>query len=225
VTTVGQINLFNPILNNIDRTETKRYAGMGRSIHFPESIISEACSIVMLEKHIKTVWTMYEYDCISGCINGDYKIASKELLKHLSCSKRVILMAATVGEGVEVASKKYFEQGEYALGLLIDAAATAAVEQAANALCTMLTAQFINQGITLTARFSPGYGDWSLEEQEKVAPLAHVTSIGVNLTNAKMLIPRKSITAVAGLKTVTGEDNEMGCSQCTQKDCIMRRVK
>ena len=173
MTTVGQVNLFNPILNNIDRTETKRYAGMGRSIHFPESIISEACSIVMLEKHIKTVWTMYEYDCISGCINGDYKIASKELLKHLSCSKRVILMAATVGEGVEVASKKYFEQGEYALGLLIDAAATAAVEQAANALCTMLTAQFINQGITLTARFSPGYGDWSLEEQEKVAPLAH----------------------------------------------------
>ena len=55
MTTVGQVNLFNPILNNIDRTETKRYAGMGRSIHFPESIISEACSIVMLEKHIKTV--------------------------------------------------------------------------------------------------------------------------------------------------------------------------
>lgn len=225
MTTVGQVNLFNPILNNIDRTETKRYAGMGRSIHFPESIISEACSIVMLEKHIKTVWTLYEYDCTLGCISGDYKIVSKGLLKHLSGSKQVILMAATVGDSVEIASKKYFEQGEYALGLLIDAAATAAVEQAANALCAMLTAQFINQGITLTARFSPGYGDWSLEEQEKVAPLAHIKAIGVNLTNAKMLIPRKSITAVVGLQTVGGKDSKTGCGQCTQKDCIMRRIK
>jgi hypothetical protein len=225
MTTFGQINLFNPILNNIDRAETKRYAGMGRSIHFPEAIVSEACSIVMLEKHVKTVWTLYEYDCTSGCINGDYKIVSKGLLKHLSGSKQIILMSATVGEGVEAASKKYFEQGEYALGLLIDAAATAAVEQAADALCNMLSGQFENKGSTLTSRFSPGYGDWALEEQEQVAPLAHVDAIGVHLTNSKMLIPRKSITAVVGLRTANAKDDKTGCSKCTQKDCIMRRIK
>jgi len=225
MTIVGQINLFNPILNNIDRAETKRYAGMGRSIHFPEAIVSEACAIVMLEKHVKTVWVVYEYDCTLGCIGHDYKIVSTGLLKHLSGSKQVVLMSATVGEDVEIASKKYFEQGEYALGLLIDAAATAAVEQAANALCNMLAGQFENKGITLTSRFSPGYGDWALEEQEQVAPLAHVEAIGVHLTNSKMLIPRKSITAVVGLRTAGANEDKQGCVQCTQKDCTMRRIK
>jgi len=223
MTELGKVNLFNPILNNIDRAETKRYAGMKGKIHFPESIVSEACAIVMLEKHVKTAWTLYSYDFAAGCIGGEYKIVSKMLRKHLQDSKQVIVLAATVGEEVEHASTKYFEKGEYAVGLLIDAAATAAVEQAANALCTMLSGQFRQQGLNLTTRFSPGYGDWSLEEQDKVVVLANTKAIGVSLTNSKMLLPRKSITAVVGLRTVKGQNENFECSECAKTDCLMRR--
>lgn len=223
MTVLSKVNLFNPILNNIDRSETKRYAGMRGKIHFPESIVSEACAIVMLEKHVKTAWTLYSYDCASGCIGDEYRVNSDILYKHLQDSKQVIVLAATVGESVERASTKYFEKGEYALGLLIDAAATAAVEQAANALCTMLAEQFKQKGINLTTRFSPGYGDWSLEEQDKIATLAHIEAIGVSLTKSKMLFPRKSITAVVGMKTLGDESKGFSCKECAKKDCVMRR--
>ena len=220
---LGKANLVNPILNNIDRTETKRYAGMRGKIHFPEGIIADACAIVMLEKHVKTVWTLYDYDCLKGCIGGEYTIDSELLSKHLQGSKQVVLISATIGDAVEHASSKYFEQGDYALGLLIDAAATAAVEQAADALCVMLSSQFRKQGLNLTSRFSPGYGDWQLEEQDKVAKLAHLEAIGVLVTASKTLTPRKSITAIAGLRAGDKEEEKLACSECLQKACIMRR--
>ena len=59
-------------------------------------------------------------------------------------------------------------------------------------------------GATL-GRFSPGYGDWALEEQKILFPVldcAH--AIGLTLTESCMMAPVKSVTAVMAIT----EDDE-----------------
>jgi cobalamin-dependent methionine synthase I len=49
-------------------------------------------------------------------------------------------------------------------------------------------------------RFSPGYGDWTLDNQPQVLQLAEAERIGITLTESNIMIPRKSVSAVIGWK-------------------------
>ena len=221
-----QNNIYRPILNYIDRQETKRYAGLRKDQDFPEKLVDEACNIVMMVKEPQTVWTVYPYDNCNACVQAqnEYFIPGNSLRKHLACATQVIFLSATVGEMVEQAASDAFARGEYALGMLIDAAATAAVEQTADELEKLLANQFAKLGFRMTFRFSPGYGDWDLSEQDKVVKLANAEAIGVTLTDSLMLMPRKSITAVIGLcPDIEEETPSKGCNRCTKLDCLMRR--
>ena len=51
------------------------------------------------------------------------------------------------------------------------------------------------------ARFSPGYGDFSIQYQKEIlAVLEAGKSIGLSMTDGCMLIPTKSITAIIGIE-------------------------
>ena len=219
-------NIYRPILNYIDRQETKRYAGLRKGKDFPEKLVDEACNTVMMLKEPQTVWAVYPYDFCNACVQAseEYHIPGQSLRKHLSGATQVIFLSATVGEMVEQAATNAFARGEYALGMLIDAAATTAVEQTADELERLLANKFAKLGFKMTFRFSPGYGDWDLSEQDKVAKLANAEAIGVTLTESLMLMPRKSITAVIGLcPDIIEETPSKGCNKCTKLDCSMRR--
>jgi 5-methyltetrahydrofolate--homocysteine methyltransferase len=66
-------------------------------------------------------------------------------------------------------------------------------------------------------RFSPGYGDWPLEEQKILFPVldcAH--TIGLTLTESCMMAPVKSVTAVIAI-TETAEKNESATENKKEK--------
>ena len=52
-------------------------------------------------------------------------------------------------------------------------------------------------------RFSAGYGDFSLENQWDIYTLLSLGSIGITMTPTCVLIPEKSVTAVAGVLSLT----------------------
>ncbi|OQC25694.1 MAG: Vitamin B12 dependent methionine synthase, activation domain [Deltaproteobacteria bacterium ADurb.Bin072] len=52
-------------------------------------------------------------------------------------------------------------------------------------------------------RFSAGYGDFSLENQQTMFDMLQLGEIGIRMTPAKVLIPEKSVTAVAGVLRLT----------------------
>lgn len=53
-------------------------------------------------------------------------------------------------------------------------------------------------GYTTTMRYSPGYGDWTLDAQPELIRLMEAEKIGVTLTDTKIMIPRKSVSAALG---------------------------
>ncbi|MEG0831634.1 MAG: hypothetical protein RSE47_00030 [Acidaminococcaceae bacterium] len=221
-----EYNLYRPQLLQLEQEELRRYAGLKAGTAFPEALLQEAGQTALLFVQPQTVWSVYAYDNQQGIIKGatDYVVPSLQLRRHLGQATQVVVLAATIGDGVEQAATAAFADNRYTLGLLLDAAGTTLVEQAANALGRFLTQRFAGRGFYLTPRFSPGYGDWDLGEQAKIVPLAEAAVIGVTLTTSLMLLPRKSITAVLGLQSAEAVVGPTACELCHLRECTLRQA-
>ena len=221
--------IYNAPLLSIDATEARRYAGLQKAVDFDEEKILEACEDTRLLAKPKGVWEIYDYDCETQTINANptCKLQGKKIGQHLAGCEKVIALSATVGEDIEEDITRRFSSGEYSSAVLMDAAATAAVEQLADGMEKAISPKMAAQGFLLKWRFSPGYGDWPLEQQPELIRLAKAEQIGVSLTTSMMLTPRKSITAIIGLyrkqENSTAEHIPKGCAACTQKNCPSRR--
>lgn len=221
--------IYNAPLLSIDAIEARRYAGLQKAVDFDEEKILEACEDTRLLAKPKGVWEIYDYDFETQTINANppCQLQGKKIGQHLAGCEKVIALSATVGEDIEEDITRRFSSGEYSSAVLMDAAATAAVEQLADGMEKAISPKMAAQGFLLKWRFSPGYGDWPLTQQPELIRLAKAEQIGVKLTTSMMLTPRKSITALIGLyrkqENSTAEYSPKGCAACTQKNCPSRR--
>lgn len=219
--------VYNGRLPRIDEAELRRYAGLKHADNFPDAYVSEAALEVQLAAVPQGTYEMYPYDPETGIIgsNPPLKVEGTAIRKHLEKSERVYVMAVTIGEGVELRSAELFKNGNYTLGLLLDAAATTAVEQVADQVNELIKKEAAKAGYTTTWRFSPGYGNWDLTVQKELAQIIGTESIGLSVTDAFLLFPRKSVTAIIGCMP-KGEtlQTKRGCSSCSQRDCMSRNV-
>ena len=138
-------------------------------------------------------------------------------------------LAVTVGDAIEDMVTKRFADGEYASSVLLDAAATTAVEQLADGMEKAIKPKMAAQGYGMRWRFSPGYGDWPLDQQPELIRVTKCETIGISLSESKMLVPRKSVTAIIGLyKEVKGSEEAAhspnGCAACDKVDCPSRKA-
>ena len=218
--------VYNAPLLFVDTKETRRYAGLAKA-KFDEKTIAEACQEAQLLAQPRGVWETYAYDAQTQTVQATppFVIQGKIIGKHLRDAEQVVILSATVGDNIETQGTKYFEAGRYAYALLLDAAATTAVEQVADMMEKAIAPKAKAAGFTMRWRFSPGYGDWPLTQQDEMVRLAHAKTIGVSLTEALMLFPRKSITAIIGLVREGAKkmDVPAGCAACGQKNCPSRR--
>ena len=222
--------IYNSPLLEIDTKEVRRYAGLRKS-DFPESLIDEACLEGRLLAQPKGSWEIYDYDTKSQTVYDTvpFKIDGNKIGKHLENCTKVIIMSATVGEDIEEAVTKHFSEGRYAYSTLLDSAATTAVEQIADSMEKYLKPMLARQGLAMKWRFSPGYGDWPIQQQTEILQLAGGSHIGISLTESLMLMPRKSITAIIGLYHPAPDcpaepAKKHDCSQCSKLDCLSRKV-
>ncbi|MFA6850567.1 MAG: vitamin B12 dependent-methionine synthase activation domain-containing protein [Selenomonadaceae bacterium] len=219
--------IYNSALKSIDTAETRRYAGLNKS-SFDEKTIQEACIEAQLLAQTQGIWQLYDYNSCTFTVKAspDFLLQGTKICQHLNGAEKVILLAVTIGNTIEETITKYFKKGRYSYSLLLDAAATTAVEQAADELEKTLHQQFDAQGYTMRWRFSPGYGDWDIKNQPELMRLSHATEIGITLTSSMMLQPRKSITAIIGLMPNARESahlNKQSCKTCNKLDCISRK--
>jgi len=223
--------IYNAPLKKVDHAETRRYAGLNKA-KFDEEIIESACRDVQILAQPKGIWNLYDYDASNALVHADppFLIEGKKIQKHLAASTKVVLLAATIGEAVEEEITACFKGGKYSYSLLLDAAATTAVEQAADELEKTIRQKIEPMGYDMVWRFSPGYGDWDIRFQPEMIRLSQANQIGISLTESMMLLPRKSITAIIGLvakqeifacehKSVEKHD----CQICEKTDCLARK--
>lgn len=151
-------------------------------------------------------------------------LPGEDIARHLEGATAVALLAVTLGHESERLIRR-----ETALsatgGLLVDAAASSMAEAAICELHERLRAWAAEQGLRAGARFSPGYGDLSLSVQPALlAQLDAARLLGMSATDAHMLIPAKSITAIVGLFVDECEGGASSSDSCSCEECTMADV-
>lgn len=128
---------------------------------------------------------------------------SESLCRLLEKSHEAVLMAATVGRDITERISKEIAQGEAALGLILDAAASETADACLDWMMSFVNRLLEKEGVRLTnRRYSPGYGDLGLHYQRMVFDALKLEKLDLYLTETYMLVPEKSVIAIAGIERI-----------------------
>lgn len=147
----------------------------------------------------------------------------KSVAEHLTGAVEVVLMAVTLGHGVDRELRRLSMVDP--LGqVMLDAAATAEVERLANKTEAQIRAEARERGLFCSWRFSPGYGDLPLEVQpDLLGRLDAARRLGVTLTPSNLMVPTKSVTAIVGLHPTPQPGLAATCDVCELRPhCALR---
>ena len=125
-----------------------------------------------------------------------FTFASRRLAQNLAGCRRVALLAATVGTKGDLLLRRYSSEG--AMLLIMQAALASKIEEVCDALQAQIERK---EGVVTRQRYSPGYFDLAISEQEKIFKMMEITKrCGITLTDTCQMIPTKSVTAFAGIE-------------------------
>ena len=223
----------------VDRAEMLRYLGYGGQQIEPE--LSQRIELVVerleLDIEPRGVRRVFAVDatgvdeqgepCIR-LVGTNVELRGRDIYRHLKDARFAALMACTLGMDAERRLRTTGAQQPLE-GAVLDAACSAYVEAAVEQMDQQVKAAAAAHGLAGNWRFSPGYGDWPLEQQPELIRVTKCESIGITLSESKMLVPRKSVTAIIGLyKEVKGSGETAhspnGCAACDKLDCPSRKA-
>ena len=150
-------------------------------------------------------------------------ICSRDLSRNLRGCTGVYLMAATLGIEADrlLARASAVRMSD---AVLYQAAAAAMIETVCDGVNDAIRREAAGEGLYCRPRFSPGYGDFSIEHQRDFARLLDTPrQIGLTVTESCLLAPTKSVTAVIGLTDTPQPCHRSGCEACEKTDCAFRR--
>ncbi len=206
----------------IDRKEVLRYMlwRKGEPDDVLLSLIERICG--EFEKNVtpKSTYRKVSVSVRNNTVTvDDTDFESKSLSKHLENAKEGIIISATLGVEADNIIRR-----EMVLGTLnasvAQAVATAMIEDYLDSVCKGLERQY---SVSFLPRFSPGYGDWALNEQTKILNLSGgYKQCGITLTESYMMLPTKSVTAIVGI-TDRCKNEMSSCENCNKKDCEFRK--
>lgn len=210
--------MITPSLSSLDHT------GIMNALHIPERSdaagqdpefydnlerqIAECEKEVLRFSSLRTVYRILPVKELEPVIIGN------DIRRLLEGCGEAVLVAITLGERLE-RHMMTEEVRDMSKAYILDVCASLAVESAANSFEDSLRSSLLPQGKYLTNRYSPGYGDLPLTVQKTLLDMLNAhRSIGLTLTPANLMVPRKSISAVLGISDNPKPDVHGGCGSC-----------
>ncbi len=188
---------------SINKDEVLRYLGY-RNIEPDEMIL------YMLDRCIDTLNKTARFSCSIKKFEIRYLsedtlqieemvIHSKNLAKNLCGCKNVYLFAGTIGMDVDRLIRRA-EITNMAEAMCYQAVGAACIEAYVDQVNEEIIHKEAKNGRYCRPRFSPGYGDFSLEHQKDFSRILEMPkTCGINLTDTLLMVPSKSVTAVIGV--------------------------
>ena len=189
----------------VDTSDIVRYLRMGSAEPNPalSARIDELRNLAMAE--IRTAYTWKRFALSEGGIlsGGQNLPVAGTLASHLCGCREVYLLCGTIGTGFDALLRRVSAISG-ADALILQAIGTAAIEGLMNSAEDEIKKE-LSAGESLTARYSPGYGDFPLSSQHTILNLLDASrKVGISLTDTMLMIPSKSVSAVVGVKNTTG---------------------
>ena len=220
-----------------DEKEAVRYFGAKKDDREAARLVDEAFIALRNEVQPRAVKRRLSCRVTPPCdggmgrveLEGGTVFESNQLANHLLGCPEVILFGATLGSRFDIGIRRLSLQ-RIAYGAAAQAVGAALIES----YCDKLEEEWkgeLSAEFTYRSRFSPGYGDWPLTDQEKIFRLLELPKkIGLTLTAGGLMAPIKSVTAVIGINH--GLQNETrkepdarhsSCNACVALNCPFRK--
>jgi cobalamin-dependent methionine synthase I len=123
--------------------------------------------------------------------------------------------------GMENWAKELLLSGEPLLSYVVNTVASIVVEKAVDFLHDHIREQMKERGLKITNRYSPGYCNWPVSEQQFLFSLLPENFCGITLTESSLMLPIKSISGIIGIGSLV-KMKEYICDKCGIKECTYR---
>ncbi|MDD2447331.1 MAG: vitamin B12 dependent-methionine synthase activation domain-containing protein [Tissierellia bacterium] len=151
----------------------------------------------------------------------NFHLIGEDIKNHLNKSEKCILIGASLGHDVDK-KIRYYEKISMTKALILDACATVYIEELCDTICQEIEIDLKAVGKSLTSRYSPGYGDLPISVQNHFLSILDAKKqIGLTATSSSILIPRKSVTAIAGIISKDEVKKNSSCSNCNKYNTCM----
>lgn len=132
-------------------------------------------------------------------------LVGQKLSELLGNCDQALLMLATGGKRIMAHLGELQNEGRMSEAVVVDAAASEITDAALDLVMSHVKQQLRPKGRALTKmRFSPGYGDFDITQQADFYRLLKAEAFGLALNDAYLLIPEKSVFAIAGIGGTLG---------------------
>lgn len=139
-------------------------------------------------------------------------------------SEEVALFIGTCGSEIEHYSKRLIKDGNSLEGLIVDLIGSEIAEGVAEYIHGKLSSDMELKGWKTTNRYSPGYCNWPVSDQQMLFALMENNLSGVGLTDSSLMIPIKSVSGIIGLGAKVIK-RDYGCARCEADHCLYRDKK
>ena len=152
-------------------------------------------------------------------------LESKVIANLLSRCEEVAVFVLTIGNLLEDMVAHLSESGLVLQATVLDAVGSGTAEQMAEALGEEIKEIAAERGMAASRRFSPGYCDWNVSQQEMVFRALRGNTAGVTLTEEYLMVPRKSVSGIIGIGSREDEITSYNpCRTCRKTECPGRRA-
>lgn len=218
-------------VSHINRCEIYRYLGYRGQM--PDEVVCQMIEDV-LQELLRVIKPRNLYQCYKCKVqNGEIRLwnegqegtvvfYSQRLADNLAQCDRVMLFAATLGIEADKLLQRY-EIMNMAKASIVQACGAACLEAYCNMIQEQIREQYLAEGCYLRPRFSPGYGDLSLDAQKLIFDgLQCSKRLGLTLTDSLLMYPTKSVTAFIGITKNKQGCHIAKCSTCENIGCEFR---
>ncbi len=148
----------------------------------------------------------------------------KIVVTQLKNANYAAIYTCTAGSGITDLARKTEFEGDPMLGYILDVIGSVTVDKACEKIHEKIAEEVTSIGMTVSDRYSPGYCDWSVAEQQKLFSLLPEKFCGIRLSETSLMKPIKSVSGIIGI----GEKMERKgyqCHWCNDLNCLYGRIR
>ncbi len=205
-----------------DRKEILRYAGCRCADPSVEKLLDDCIAEAMGCLVYKVCYAETDVKTAEGSCSfaNMFDVKSEKLAVNLGGCNKAVIMGATVGVGLDRLIAKYGVISP-SRAVMLQAVGAERIEALCDAFCRSYE---VENGVSLKPRFSPGYGDLSLDCQRDIfLHLGLTKNIGITLNGSLLMTPSKSVTAFVGVTDSESQNCKTDkCAECEKTDCAFR---
>lgn len=165
---------------------------------------------------------------------NDQEFHSERIIEQMKRTKedKVVAVVVSAGKNCEMAARQFWIDEKPDEYFFMEVYASAVVEHLIAAAAGKICAWADQQSMAALPRYSPGYTDWDIREQQKLFDIIakdanHHFPEEIEILQSGMLNPKKSLLALFGLTKhldlVRKTANAIPCHNCSLANCQYRK--